>query len=1063
MSFIVRHAARLEWLADALAADLAAAPPTSAFAVQTIIVAHPGMSRWLRAALAERSAAGIAAGYEFLLPGEWLERLGDVDPDVLSDKPELMHWLLYDLLSNPPFDGRPYSEPGQSAVRRFRRAGVLAELFHRYSIYRADWIDAFEQGRSTEPQAAIWRALKQKIGDQTRSARVSQQRHVLKTAPTQHADLWVFGLNHCPPDLLELFRLYGQNATLRWYFQNPCREFWLDLYQPRQLTKAKIANQAGFAESGPPLLAELGTSGRDLFEALLDIADQDEELDTDWSAPATRLASLQAAIHQNQTAPTWAPDTTDRSLLIHACKAEWAELEAVREALDRAVGDTPDLRPDEVLIMAVNPSAYRPWLHAVFSANAPAWPIRVADLNWLEHDPWFQLLETLLARADSPIRRSVWLAVLRHPEVSRHWQIEPALLDKLDHALDRVHASFGWDGADRGDGSDQHSLGAGLGRLWSRYAADTALEPWTLVGLEASLLARAESVLALLHAWRKLALHEHTLARWCQLLRRWLARLLGPVDAEFRVPREVLANLLAGLEQEALLTQSQTPLPISAFAECLRGRLRQPASEAPTPAGGIRFSGLVPFRSLPFRFIAVLGLNADQFPRQDPGLGPDDLLRQSPRQRLDRDRRIEDRYLFLEAILNAREWLHLSYISKAAKDGSEQAPSNLLLALAQILDAAEGEPTRSLEKSPERSWWCRGPMLPFAPERFQQGSFASAWLPAAVRLATAAPEAPDWQAAEVRITEAVPDRLPLQELLDFVAHPGRWFVQRRLGIRFDDAREVDPDLEPLRLKSRGITRLKRELLEASLDAGQLLDRPPERWQELAELPAGQLGDMTFAAVREDCAETWAQVSSDILTAWRSPTRVLQIDLGAVHGELRLRGDALVLSDPILNPGRVLSALLALRLAAASEGRPKQLIVLAEWKRPTAYKQQHGLKLPVMVHIPVGDPNDRSNCEPYFSACQHAHCAPLMLPLEAARIAWNYVEADSKARVRAAEAHFETDEYSGQRDPYWRLLMRGNSVFTDSDLAQRFLDQSEAWFSPLFAFMQPYKPAGASKK
>ncbi|AVP99332.1 hypothetical protein C7S18_20110 [Ahniella affigens] len=1063
MSFIVRHAARLEWLADALSADLAAHQPAQAFAMQTIIVAHPGMSRWLRAALAERSPAGIAAGYEFLLPGEWLERLSVVDPDLLSDKPELLHWLLYDLLSQAPFDSRPYSEPGQSAVRRFRRAGALAELFHRYSIYRADWIDAFERGQSIEPQAALWRTLKEMLGAETRTTRISRQRHALKVDTTRRDDLWVFGLNHCPPDLLELFRLYGQRAQVRWYFQNPCREFWLDLYQPRQLTKAQIAKQAGYAESGPPLLSQLGTSGRDLFEALLDVADQDEELAAEWPEQQTRLALLQTAIHQNQAKPRWPADAHDHSLVIHACSTEWGELEAVREALDRAVLDAPDLRPDEVLIMAVDPSAYRPWLHAVFSASAPAWPIRVADLNWLEHDPWFQLLETLLTKADAPIRRSVWLAVLRHPEVSRHWHIDPALLDKLEQALDRVHASFGWDGADRGDGSDQHSLGAGLGRLWSRYAADTALEPWTLVGLEASLLARAESVLALLHAWHKLAQNDHSLTRWCQLLRRWLARLLGPIDAEFRAPREVLASLLAGLEQEALLTECHTPLPISAFAECLRDRLRQPAAEAPTPAGGIRFSGLVPFRSLPFRFIAVLGLNADQFPRQDPGLGPDDLLKWSPRQRLDRDRRVEDRYLFLEAILNAREWLHLSYVSKAAKDGSEQAPSNLLMELAQVLDVAEGAPQRSLEKTPVRSWWRHGPLLPHAPERFERGSFASAWLPAARRLAQGTTDAPDWEAARLRAVEGAPERLSLHDLLDFVAHPGRWFVQRRLGIRFDEGREADPDLEPLRLKSRGTSRLERELLEASLSAGHVLEQVPERWHELAELPAGRLGEMSFAALRDTCAERWKQVTPEVLQAWQAPTRVLPIDFGLVHGELTLRGDALVLSDPYLNPGRVMSALLALRLAAASDRRPKQLVVIAEWKRPTAPRLHHGMRLPSVIHIPVSDSNAPALCEPYVSACRNAYHAPLLLPLEAAQSAWNYVEADPSARVREAEKAFESNAYSGRNDWCWRLLTRGTPLFTDALLAQQFLDQAAAWFAPVFEQMQPYGPANASKK
>lgn len=1058
MSLIVRHGARLEALADALSADLAATRPVSAFALQTVVVAHPGMARWLRAALAMRSPQSIAAGYEFLLPGEWLERLSGADPEQVSDRPELLHWLLYDLLGQAPFDAPPFSESGQSAIQRYRRAGTLAELFHRYSIYRPDWMLDFERRQNAEPQAAIWRALKRRLGEQTRSARVRQLQREWPGAISVPAEsLSVFGLSHCPPDLLALFHLYARTAEVRWYFQNPCREYWLDLYKPRQLTQAQIARQSAYAETGPPLLALLGGSGRDLFEALLDMADQDEEIEHADAFPSHRLGRLQAAIHDNDPAPRWAADANDHSLLIHACSSAWAELEAVREALDRAVLQWPDLRPDEVLIMAVDPGAYRPWLHAVFAASTPSWPVRVADLNWLEHEPWFQLLEHLLSEADTPIRRSVWLSVLRHPEVSRHWQIDLPLLAKLDQALDRVHASFGWSGQDRGDGNDQHSLGAGLGRLWSRYASDTAIESWTLVGLEARMLARAESVLALLHEWRQQVQAAYPLQRWCQLLRQCLLRLLGPAEPSFREPREVLANLLAKLEQEALLTESQSPLPLSAFAECLRARLRQPASEAPTPGGGIRFSGLVPFRSLPFRFIAVLGLNADQFPRQDLGLGPDDLLKRAPRQRLDRDRRVEDRYLFLEALLNAREYLHLSYISRAAKDGSEQAPSSLLRELAQVLDAAEGDPTRNLDTEAKRDWWRQGPLLPHAPERFAQGSFAVEWLPAAERLAAGSIEVPDWSAARARAgqAEAADQAIALSELLDFVTHPGRWFVRRRLGMRFVDQREADPDLEPLKLRSRGSHRLQRELLEASLDAGRLLDAPPARWRDLAELPAGQLGSMTFAALRDACAEIWPRVSPELLAAWSAPPRVLQIDHGPVHGALRLRGDALILTQHLLSPGALLSALLSLRLAAAAEARPKQLFVLAEVQRPNRFQARSGYRLPAMLNIEPQQVVDEQLLEPYGSDFRSAFAEPLLLPLESAFKAMNYVEAEPAARLRAAEQEFLGADFSGRNDPYWRLLIRGQTLFAPSPMAERFLQQSAAWLAPLFAYLQPY--------
>ena len=65
-------------------------------------------------------------------------------------------------------------------------------------------------------------------------------------------------------------------------------------------------------------------------------------------------------------------------------------------------------------------------------------------------------------------------------------------------------------------------------------------------------------------------------------------------------------------------------------------------------------------RSIPFRVVALVGMCDGAFPRQSrsPGF---DLIARSPR-RGDRSLRDEDRYLFLEAILSARDCLYLSYV-----------------------------------------------------------------------------------------------------------------------------------------------------------------------------------------------------------------------------------------------------------------------------------------------------------------------------------------------------------------------------------------------------------------
>ena len=100
--------------------------------------------------------------------------------------------------------------------------------------------------------------------------------------------------------------------------------------------------------------------------------------------------------------------------------------------------------------------------------------------------------------------------------------------------------------------------------------------------------------------------------------------------------------------------------------------------------GGLTFCAMLPMRSIPFRVIGLLGMNDDVYPRQARSLGFD-LMAKKPKPG-DRSRRIDDRYLFLEAILSAREKLHISYVGQSIQDNSIRPPSVLVSELLDTID-----------------------------------------------------------------------------------------------------------------------------------------------------------------------------------------------------------------------------------------------------------------------------------------------------------------------------------------------------------------------------------------
>ena len=124
----------------------------------------------------------------------------------------------------------------------------------------------------------------------------------------------------------------------------------------------------------------------------------------------------------------------------------------------------------------------------------------------------------------------------------------------------------------------------------------------------------------------------------------------------------------------------------------LRQNLKERGFGAGFLTGGVTFCTILPMRSIPFKVICLIGMNDDSYPRQSRRLGFD-LMAASPRIG-DRSRRMDDRYLFLEAILSARQKLHISYVGQSVKDNSSRPPSVLVSELLDYVEEGFGATVR---------------------------------------------------------------------------------------------------------------------------------------------------------------------------------------------------------------------------------------------------------------------------------------------------------------------------------------------------------------------------------
>ena len=169
----------------------------------------------------------------------------------------------------------------------------------------------------------------------------------------------------------------------------------------------------------------------------------------------------------------------------------------------------------------------------------------------------------------------------------------------------------------------------------------------------------------------------------------------------------------------------------------------------------------------------------------------------------DRSPRLDDRYLFLEALLAARAHLHISHVGQSIEDNSPVPPSVLVSELLDYIADRFG-----LENGPDRdgSLVVTHRLQAFNPEYFRASaplrSFSRENLRGAVVSRDQHPPEPFFPAPLADGAQE-PDHLLLTELNGFLAHPVRTLLQRRLGIRLgsDDSPVNDQELllhiEPL--------------------------------------------------------------------------------------------------------------------------------------------------------------------------------------------------------------------------------------------------------------------------
>jgi len=720
----------------------------------------------------------------------------------------------------------------------------------------------------------------------------------------------IFGISALPPSYLQVFCALGARIDVHLFLLQPSKEYWgliVNARESERLLKAAGKGDAAASElhleAGNRLLASTGQLGRDFLNLVLEAGDWDEA--QAFSAPpeTNLLQQIQADLFHLRDrgqgdCPKLAISHADASLRVHSCHSPLREVEVLYDHLLDWFERDPKLTPRDVLVMTPDIEAYAPFVQAVFSSPEEASkriPFSIADQGICRASQIVDAFSNVLSLPATRLEATSVLRILETGAVRARFGLAESDLDIIRVWVRRTNIRWGRDARQRESlglpALAENTWQQGMERLFAGYAMAgkgvrmfQGVLPYDDVeGESAEVLGHFAEYLERLFDFVAKLRERRTIGEWEEMLLTALEAFFAP--QEDQVPEMLLLrSTLRALASQAAEGGCVEAVDLAVMLEALNRLLAEDRFGSGFITGGVTFCALKPMRSIPFKVICLIGMNDGAFPRTDRHLSFD-LMAQKPRLG-DRSLRADDRYLFLETLLSARERLHVSYVGQSIRDNSEAPPSVLVSELLDYVAQAYELPGQDIIKdhvlvrhrlqafSPAYFTGQDARLFSYSAENCRASHFGQAArvLPAGFLDAPLSEPGAEWRTVEAGA------------LAEFFCNPARWLVTRRLGLRFGEQDEALEEVEPFEVAALDSYAMRQDLVDMGLKGINPKDALP-LMKAAGRLPLGEAGAARFRGLQAEVQAFLEQLRPRFGDGYIDP-----ISVDYILGEFRLVGE-----------------------------------------------------------------------------------------------------------------------------------------------------------------------------
>lgn len=813
----------------------------------TVVVPSVHLREWLQLAIARRT--GICMGLEFPMPGDFINKALALaqKSGKRPGNPWSKERLTWRILPHVGSFARQLGLPEEAAPReQLAAAALVADQLDQYGHFRPELIRHWSTKGPGDWQGTLWTQL-------AAETEVPHPALLLEPLPEMketYPELIVLGTGAIDPLLvrvLSLFSASGSNVHI--HIVLPSLDFLGDQNRRKLLPATDLDPEEIKADAGHPLLVSMGRHAVGAFLLLGELDDQYDGWPPFVPSPprgASLLSRLQDDI-RNLRAPVLQPAQPDASLRVHSCFGPRREMEVLRDELLRAFAELPNLQPEEVVVVAPSLEAYAPLVRGVLQTGAHGLRVCLMELPAAEQDPLLQALLTLLEIARSGRYEASWLLELLRMEA-----VQVALgIKGNDEALERVR---GWvrdtgltQGLEAGPGSWEFSRNRLIAGHWFGQASADHYPDGSFVLPVADPLAgqlELRQKFIRFHAglqqifkkWEILA----TAAQWAERLQEAYEALFGSGQ-----DNQALQPHLAFLRDQ----KCEVPLDAGAILDWLHAETEEEIRRGKLN-GGLLFGRFKQLQHFPCRVLAMVGMHEGEFPGQNR-VPAWDLLKKEPKV-WDRNPRVNDRQLFLDALLTVKDRLIITASNRNIRSGEHEPFSACVDELLRVT-AAMGAPKEGLVLEHRLQPFAAGYFTgtPPLPASFSAKHAAVAQ---GIRSSQKRTTLPFWEQAAGSGEEL--RELTLRELAGFWKDPA-WAFLKAQGIALPRREEQDEllDQAPLSLEGFQAWHVKNSILQAVVSGAGDLSQTRAQLGANRALPPGEFAQCAW--------ETNLQISEPI--------------------------------------------------------------------------------------------------------------------------------------------------------------------------------------------------------